>query len=522
MLKNIFLPEALGSYYIGSTRIIAFEIRKTTVYATLVIRKGYQRIVQKTVHEQISMDTTLELSQRISTAISTILNSMGAYNYIYVALPSNYIIFKEMSFPFAGYQKIKAVLRYELEPLLPFSVDESVVDFIITKERATQTDILAVAVKRDLLQEHIAPFLQVGVSPEKITVDLFELFGFYQQFYTEKQTQGTALIDLGFYTTRIAYSTDDQLVAIRSLNRGLISPSSTTEVIENLIRFGIEDLDQASSAYIDSLLSEIQFTLRTVAMRTGTNLLQEILILGEGAQIKGINNRLQLLLNTSVKKFALARQISHKKIQVQVLHEPPPESFISLATAVGSKLTESINLVEHDETTDQLLKQQLITAASLLSACLLATGLFIFINLRSLRTELAASEAQSLEKLKKTFKIPPERKRLPDVIDAARAEVAREEAIWFALSQSNRFSFLKLLQDLSTRIDREGVGLQLKRLYMTNEAIILEGSVRDFNALITLRQELERSPLFTIETPPQSIDFTAKPIRLIIKKEEEI
>jgi hypothetical protein len=242
---------------------------------------------------------------------------------------------------------------------------------------------------------------------------------------------------------------------------------------------------------------------------------------GEGAAIEGVRERLGSLLGTDVSSFNTQQLSRAKNLRVQTSNHIPMGSLVSMATAIGSPLTRDLNFKERDAEVDKLLNRQLLSVGSLILASLLTLLAFIFLNVRSLKQELSQAETQATDRLKKTFKIPPERKRLADMLDAARAEVAREENIWFSLSNQSKFSFLNYLQELSTKIDRQGIGLQLKRLSISDNAIILEGSVRDFNALIKLRQELERSTLFTLETTPQSIDFTTKPIRLIIKKERE-
>jgi len=98
------------------------------------------------------------------------------------------------------------------------------------------------------------------------------------------------------------------------------------------------------------------------------------------------------------------------------------------------------------------------------------------------------------------------------------AKLDEEEAIWEGFAGKFKYSFLKYLQDLCVRIDREGIGLDLKKLIMNKENTTLIGQVRDYKALKTFEEELNESKLFKLISVPQKPKFEVK---LIIKNEGE-
>ena len=99
---------------------------------------------------------------------------------------------------------------------------------------------------------------------------------------------------------------------------------------------------------------------------------------------------------------------------------------------------------------------------------------------------------------------------LDDALVEAERKVNKEEELWFAFSRQTRFSFLKALQDLSSAIDRQGVGLKVRRLVITPNYLTLEGEVKDFNGLKILERELRESNLFILVPAMQELKINEK------------
>ena len=108
---------------------------------------------------------------------------------------------------------------------------------------------------------------------------------------------------------------------------------------------------------------------------------------------------------------------------------------------------------------------------------------------------------------------------LAAAIDNAQAKLTALETIWNEASGASRFSCLKYLQELSSLIDREAIGLDLKQLIMNRKNIILNGEVRNYPELKIFEKELSKSKFFRLGFIPQEKKFE---IKLFIKTEEEV
>ena len=81
---------------------------------------------------------------------------------------------------------------------------------------------------------------------------------------------------------------------------------------------------------------------------------------------------------------------------------------------------------------------------------------------------------------------------------------------------------MRYLQELNTRINRNALGLEMKRIAIKSDersggkdTLIFEGSVRDYDALRTLEEDLQDTQLFTNVPKQQEPKFN---ISLVINK----
>ncbi|MDL1970488.1 MAG: hypothetical protein LWW94_05875 [Candidatus Desulfofervidaceae bacterium] len=89
-------------------------------------------------------------------------------NDAYLSLPIAWLDFRILELPFKDEKKIREALPFELEGLILSSLDEITYDFIIL-EKAEKTKILAIYIKKDLLQDLIEKFGQKKISIKAIT-----------------------------------------------------------------------------------------------------------------------------------------------------------------------------------------------------------------------------------------------------------------------------------------------------------------------------------------------------------------
>lgn len=531
VLKNIFIPAKFGNYYLLSQRVIGFVITKSAVHATQLLMHGRNVTFEKFFMEAIPTDPTIAFADRVALAIKTILTQADRYDAIRTSLQSSTAIFKNLTLPFLEHEKITMVLNYEIEPYLPFPTSEAVIDFIITKSNKEQksSEVLVCAVQKSHLVEHLSYFTAAGITPDVVTIDLFDVYGFYCLLPNYKDLKGAvALVDISFNFTSIAYLTDGQLTLLRTLPKGITSWAKTIaqsltltpqDTLEKIIRFGLdktseEQYGKAIAETVGSYLQDIKFTLDSFAAQTPhAKELNKILLLGDGAELPHITTFFTEHLGIPCQEFDTNAILKVPHYSLKKGKKIPQSETVSLSTALATPVMRHFNLLKQEfaPTNFTLFTKQVITALVLL-ACIFASILGVnFMRISRLNKEVTASEQEVLSTLKKLGLANA--KSLPVALREAEEKVSEEETIWFAFSQQTRVSFLKYLEKLSVAIDRKALGLKIIKLIITQQepsSLTLEGEVKDFEALKVLERELKNTNLFLTIPSLQTTKFNVQ------------
>lgn len=512
MIKNIFIPESIGDYHIFPKRILSFDVGRTHVHAIQVYLNGRTMRIEKFLEEKIEPGQPATIQDRTVQAIKNIISHTDKYHAVYAAINSSVVFFKEITLPFLEYEKIKMVINYEVEPLLPFSIANGVIDFIITKQNIEEksSSILVAAVLKEQLAQYLSLFGQAGIDLQVVTVDLFALYGMYKSIPEYAQEQGdVALIDFGVHSTRIAFIKSGQLKFIRTLPKGLINIAKTVsdelkvqpaEAMEQIMRFGLEH--QEDSVYnpvmtkvLTAFFGEIDFTLRSFETQTGQEIMTKILLLGRGSEIKDICPFITTLLNKQCSLFSVISLLHDSKITVQGTNHIPRSHIICLSSVFPSKISGHFNLLNGDFTPADkgLFNKQMIVASIFLSLILGALLGTTFWRMHILKAELKASNAQAIAALKERFKVSGS--ILKSVVNDAQTQLNKQEQS-IAFMDPAKPSILAYLLELTNRIDKQATGFTIESIMIEGDKMLLKASVKDFSALKVLEKNLHESRMF--------------------------
>lgn len=541
MIKDIFVPERLKDNYLFPKRIIGFDIGKTHVAATQLYLTGQHIIVEKCLEEKIELSATVSYQERASEAVQKIMQSVDKYNAIRSAFNSASVVFKELKVPFLEYEKIKAVIQYEVEPLLPFPLANAVVDFIVVGQNVEEKSsrIIVAAVQKEQLVQHLSIFESIGVHPEIITVDLFALFGLYCNIPEYKNVEGdVALIDLGLHVTRIAYISSGQLRFIRVMQKGLMNIAKSVsdsrvshpgDTVEYILRFGLEHPDDdAYNEVVRKAMglfwSEIDFTLNSFLMQTGALKMHSIIVLGRGSELKGLTSFVSNSFSIPCTLFALSSLFKNTHVTLKNTLHVPYTHLVSLSAAFPAKNSEQFNLLQQEFAPSNLplFKKQMVVALILVVGIFGFMSFHLYWQIHKLKNEIEASSNEIISDLKTRFpKIGEDEIDLDEVIDSAKKALDEEEKLWFSFSSPASASFLKYLLELTSRIDKKAVGLEVERITIEGNLLVLRAKVRDFDALKILERDLKQSKLFTSVETQEKWDFTQQGMKIRLRSNNE-
>lgn len=501
MMRNIFLPEAIGGYFLLNQRIAACQITKTHVKIVLVKAVGKKRIIEKIVEKPIESNTNpaQDHVERTAETIKTLLSQLGKIDLLYAVLPTSLVVYKDLTLPFSDLNKIKLILPFEVEPLLPFSLEDASIDCIINDSKKDFANILAVAVKKDKITEYLLPFEKAKVFPTKVTVDALELFSLYK-FVNPQKRENLIILHMDQHSICATIIIEGQIKSVRFVSKGIIEFYSLFGQSFDISKISKDDPD--NFAKLKSFFSDIKLLIdANVSKLPQGATFNKILFMGAGIEVKGLINLVEKIFDMPCNPFGISDLIHTPNISFKANANLANDSIISLSSALSLETTYDFNLNRTyvEEREKKTIFVQLIVTGVLIFLILALFFINAFFNIRKFNKEINESEKQVVSVLKKEFNIPKGVVGLDSVINKAEALSKEEKNIWFSLSPQKRFAFLFYLQELSPRIDVNGLGLNLTKLVLDSENgdhMILDGELSNYDSLREFREILVQSNLF--------------------------
>lgn len=545
MFNNIIIPSKIGDSYLFSKRIVSFDITKFAVHAILIVCKADRVVIQNRMSIVLKDYSTASVIGAIKKIISTI----GKYDEVVTSIASGSVVYKELQLPFIGYEKLEMVIPYEVEVLLPFALDVAVIDFIVTnedKEKNISTVLVAAALKQDVDAQY-SLFEKAGVLLHSIGVDMFALYALYKHalykkapvlkkslwFFQRWKKSGSLkekqvvehseindlLVDIDFESTRIMYVSSGIVKSIRVLSYGVadiaqeigknfeISPYDVAQQIVD--KDHMQEYNSDVKLELQKLFDHIEKTMIFFENNLKANYKkpQKIIFLGLGCSLYDFNDVAQSFFNVSIsvpdidtvfKALHVTTVSSKKKFFV--------DGLTNLSVALLDKYNDTCNLLKSyaEKSDNALLYKQLIVLIMLTVGCV--GGLFWHSSSELQRWNKAyiSSKKELTTTIGQIMEIDLKSERnLNDIVTRAEEKLKKERSLWFSFSKETEQSYLEFLQDLSVKIDRESIGLDLKKLSMNPEMVTLVGTMKDEKELLEVFEEelTELKLLQLIERP---------------------
>ena len=517
MIRALFLPDALFAQ-----KLVGLEISKNAVFACQISQKKEVVKIQKTISANIEANNENTHEEQLVAALKQVLSQVDG-ELIRLTIPSNQVFFKEVTIPFLDYHKIKMVLGYEIESTLPFSLQEAVIDFIITKQDKVKKEstVLAVVAQKKQLNYYLDLIHQTKakIKVGAITTDLLGTYALYALLYRTNKNQYQVLLELGKTSITIVYLVNGNIEFVRNLPYGInnliakiASQSKRTpkDLAEFLLRFGLEETTEIDlMTPFAKLVDDVAFTINSFKAQVGPNvLLNNVLIVESALPIKDIARYLTAKTKLTCTTLDLNKIGAHSNFTLLPGATINPITLPCMVAAITCAENKDFNLLPTDALNTDLARYQIITMITITTLILTSIYGFWFIKNKTLNSTLLSYKKQASEKLKKAFSDVDD--DLSTAISQAALRVNNEKKLWFSFSNQTRYSSLKYLQVLSDAIDMKKLNLDIKKLIIVDNTMTIQGSVEKFEDLYPFEQALTSVPIFTSITKPQEKNFTIK------------
>lgn len=177
-----------------SRQVLAIDIRPDSLEAVL-LNTGL-KVSTVTDCITVPIPEPSENSDPLVDALSELKESIapGTANVV-AAIPPDGVLYRKLTVPFKEDGKIRQVLPFELEPLLPIAIDNLKVDFH-KNHVSEQTEILAVAVDQAVLQKYMDALTEANFRPQLIVPGSFPIAS-YLSGIEDFATEQFLILDVG-------------------------------------------------------------------------------------------------------------------------------------------------------------------------------------------------------------------------------------------------------------------------------------------------------------------------------------
>lgn len=234
------------------------------------------------------------------------LENASEKNLIITSISTQNTLIRPLELKLNKTKDIDAVLNFQAEPILPYPVDNAVLDRLILSQNKEGSLLTLAAARKDHITQHLEQWNTLDIEPEVISTAPFALSLFAKHFTS--LTEALYVIYLGITHTFGILIDNGKLVAAQALPSDLqtliqaLSISKQTNKQDLLAQLNTNTIsfnkdDKATKEALDTLSASTARTIYALTKQIKGREVQDILITGPGANIEGLAQELIQPLN---------------------------------------------------------------------------------------------------------------------------------------------------------------------------------------------------------------------------------
>ncbi len=163
--------------------VVGVEWEDREIRVAVLGRRRQEPVIERLFTFEIAENTSHPLLQ---TKEGQELLKLAKDHLIITGLGQNELLIRQLEIKLKKIRDIPAVLPFQAEPLLPFPVEQALLDSLPRGESADSTLLTLVAARRDYVERHLEQLQQIDLDPEVIGAIPVALAAF-GSFYSHQQ-----------------------------------------------------------------------------------------------------------------------------------------------------------------------------------------------------------------------------------------------------------------------------------------------------------------------------------------------
>ncbi|GAB4333969.1 MAG: hypothetical protein Kow0099_05900 [Candidatus Abyssubacteria bacterium] len=201
------------------TQSVGIDIQPDSVRMAVAIAQGGHMKVQNLAVRKIPEAPEHEARAAIASIIKDLFgeNNLNGDTSV-VCLPAAMSINRYLTTPITDYGRICQTLKFQMEPQIPYPVEQVVSDFIPLRKTNEGTEMLAVAVTKEKVSDALKLLELAEIDPQIVTIDALALADFYVNPFDFSSDKITALLHVGPRSTFLGFFSGQKLIGYRNLD----------------------------------------------------------------------------------------------------------------------------------------------------------------------------------------------------------------------------------------------------------------------------------------------------------------
>lgn len=459
----------------------------------------------------------IEEERGLDDALKGLFNQMDLQSDTYISsIPGEHVSCRNLQMPFKEPKKIRQTIAFELESMLPFPIEDLVVDFTII-DQSDQSEILAASVSRRYISEYLTHLQTHGIDPEILDIKSVPVV-----LWLLRQAgipDNGLLLDIGLKKTTMVLYLNRCIVLIRTFafNGGAIARSISNATDNDLTDTLMAE--QIESCF-KSFCSIVQNTTRAFAWQVHREVQPEkIFFTGIGALYPETGDLLNRFLHIPAEQIDLSgdKRVRMDENIAQVWNPALMNSTLALALR-DDKKGQGFNFRKDEFEIRKKyfrLKKEIRKAAVFLLLILSLLTAYIGVDYYYMKKRYKKLDRQITEIFRQTL---PDVKRIVDPVQQMRVKIKEIEKSALSLpGVGGNQKVLDLIRDITLRVP-ESIDVRVIRMVVDPEVVQIKGETDTFNTVDSIKKGLEPSEYFSeVTISSANLDRSGKRVQFDLK-----